>query len=95
VWYMVPYVWAAIAALAVPACAAAAVPRSFGIALLAGWIGGGAAIIPLSYPLDGEIGGVSNDYIAGFGVPLLALLAVTVLFARADPKANMEVPPTA
>jgi Caspase domain len=93
-WYMLPFAWAAIAALAMPACAAAAVPRSFSIALLTSWIGGGGAIITMSYPLDGYWG-ISNGHIIRFGILLLALLTVTVLLARAGPKATIEVPPAA
>ena len=36
--------WVTAMAVLVPATAAVAVPRSFGGALLAGWIGGGAAL---------------------------------------------------
>jgi hypothetical protein len=89
--YVWPYVWATIAALAVPACAAAAMPRRFGAALLVGWLGGGAAIIGPGRWLDHELG--VHGYLLFFGVTLLALLAATVLFARAGPRSNAEGPP--
>lgn len=92
--YLWPSVWATGAALVLPACAAAAVPRRFGAALLAGWLGGAAAVIDLSYWLDSAlIQGAGNDQLVFFGVTLLALLAVTVLFARAAPRSNVEGPP--
>ncbi len=42
-WLVVSSIWATAMALVVPACASVAVPRRFGVALLAGWIGGCAA----------------------------------------------------
>lgn len=89
--YVWPTVWATIAALVVPACAAAAVPRRFGAALLAGWLGGGAAIIGPGLWLDRELG--VNSYFLFFGVALAALLAGTVLFARTSPRPGVEGPP--
>ncbi len=91
--YVWPSVWATIAAVVVPTCAAAAVPRRFGAALLVGWLGGGAAIIGPGLWLDSELG--VNGFILFFGVTLVALLAVTVLFARAGPRPNVEGPPAA
>jgi hypothetical protein len=94
--YMWPTIWATVAALVVPACAAAAVPHRFGAALLAGWLGGGVSISGLSYWLDNVLtGGYGNRPLLFFGVTLLALLAVTVLFARAGPRSNVEGLPAA
>jgi hypothetical protein len=94
--YAWPSVWAAGAALVVPLCAAAAVPRRFGAALLAGWLGGAAAIIDLSYGLDNAlIQGAGNGQLVFFGVTLLALLAVTILLARGAPRSNSGGPPAA
>jgi len=91
--YVWPSVWATIAALVVPACAAAAMPRPFGAALLVGWLGGGAAIIGPSLWLDNELG--VHGYILFFGVTLVALLAVTVLFIRGGPRSGVGRPPAA
>jgi hypothetical protein len=79
-----------VIALVVPACAAVAMPRRFGVALLAGWIGGGAALFGFHYAwtrnqYDGKTGSIP---IIIFGLTLLALLAVTVLFARAAPRSQ-------
>jgi hypothetical protein len=84
-------VWATIAALVVPACAAAAMPRRFGAALLVGWLGGGAAIIGPGLWLDHVLG--VNGNILFFGITLVALLAATVLFARVGPRSGVERPP--
>jgi hypothetical protein len=89
--YVWPSVWATIAALVVPTCAAAAMPRRFGAALLIGWLGGGAAIIGPGLWLDNELG--VNGNLLFFGVTLLALLVATVLFARAGSRSNVEGPP--
>jgi hypothetical protein len=90
-WLLVSSVWVTVMALVVPACAAVAVPRRFGVALLAGWIGGGAAIFRFHYlwtreQYDGKTGSVP---IIIFGLTLLALSAVTVLFARAGPRSQV------
>jgi hypothetical protein len=85
-WYVGPAVWATLMALIVPTCAVLTVPRRFGISLLAGWIGAGAAICGFSYLWDrNENGGSGTKPIIAFGITLLALLVVTVLFARAAP----------
>ena len=62
-------------AFLVPAAAAIVQPREFGVALLAGWIGSGVALV-VYYT------GVGNSL---FGLTLLALLAVIIPFARAAP----------
>ena len=91
--YLVPSVWATIAALVVPACAAAAVPRRFAAALLAGWLGGGAAMIASSYSLESVLG--VNGFVLLFGITLLALLAATIPFVRVGREADPEGPPAA
>jgi hypothetical protein len=76
-------------ALVVPACVAVAVRRQFGAALLAGWIGGAAALLP----------SLSTDYesvgIAVFGSTLLALLLVVIPFARASSTSQGRARPRA
>lgn len=68
-------IWATAMAFLVPAAAAIVQPREFGVALLAGWIGSGVALV-VYYT------GVGNSL---FGLTLLALLAVIIPFARAAP----------
>ena len=91
-WLVASSIWATVMALVVPVCAAVAVPRQFGVALLAGWIGGGGAFFVFHYlwvrnQYDGQTG--SNPIIT-FGCTLLALLVVTVLFARTGPRSRVE-----
>jgi hypothetical protein len=87
-----PSIWATAMALAVPTSAVLAVPRRFGVALLAGWIGGGAAFVYFHFQwITNEWGGdLDNTPIITFGFTLLALLVVTVLLARADPASRVE-----
>ena len=86
-WLVVSSIWATVMALVVPACAAGAVPRRFGVALLAGWIGGGAALFRFHYVWASEQygGQICTIPIIMFGLTLVALLGVAVLFARAGP----------
>jgi hypothetical protein len=49
--FLASSIWLTVMALVVPACAAVAVSRQFGVALLAGWIAGGAALALFSYDL--------------------------------------------
>jgi hypothetical protein len=81
-WMEVPSVWATCMALAVPACAAVAVPRSFSVALLAGWLGGAAAFPWVSYVLDHSSTG--NGPTGVFMTTLCALLVATVVLAWAN-----------
>jgi hypothetical protein len=79
----VPLIWATAMAFVVPASAAVAVPRRFGVALLAGWIGGSASLLGLN---------------TGIGAVLLictwlALVLVIIPFARAAPTSQVERPP--
>ena len=87
-----PSIWATVMALVVPACAAVAVPRRFGVALLAGWIAGAAAFFRFHYLWDRyqEGGNIGSNPIITFGLTLLALLVVTILFARAAPRSQVE-----
>jgi hypothetical protein len=91
-WFVVPSIWATVTALVVPACVAVAVPRRFGVALLAGWIAGAAAFFRFGYLWDRyqEGGHIGTSSIIAFGFALLALLIVTVLFARAAPLSQVE-----
>jgi caspase domain-containing protein len=68
---LAPLIWAAAVALVIPAAAVAALPRQFGVALLAGWICDGASMVAF---YTGFPGGV-------FGFTLLALVALIVPFA--------------
>jgi hypothetical protein len=69
---LVPLIWSSAMTLAVPAAAAVAVPRRFGVALLAGWIGCGASVLVF----------YSGFQASPFGYTLLALLLVIIPFAR-------------
>jgi hypothetical protein len=91
-WYVVPSIWMTVMAFVVPASAAVAVPRRFGIALLAGWIGGAAALFSFDYLWDRyqESGTIDTNPIIAFGFTLLALVVVAVLFARAAPSSQVE-----
>ena len=91
-WYAVPSAWVTVLALVVPACAAVAVPRRFGVALLAGWIAGGADLFGVLYVWDRykENYGTGTTAIITFGFTLLALVAATVLFVRAAPGPEAE-----
>jgi hypothetical protein len=91
-WYVVPSIWMTVMAFVVPACAAVAVPRRFGIALLAGWIGGAAALFSFDYLWDRyqESGTIDTSPIIAFGFTLLALVVMAVLFARAAPSSQVE-----
>jgi hypothetical protein len=89
-WFVVPSIWATVTALVVPACAAVAVPRRFGVALLAGWIAGAAALFRFFYLWDRyqENGNIGSNAIIAFGFTLLALLIVSVLIAA--PRSQVE-----
>ncbi len=90
-WYVFPSAWATLVALIVPTCAAVAVPRRFGVAVLAGWIGVGAALAGFNLLWDRDrIGGSASKPITVFGVTLLVLLVVTIQFARAAPPSQLE-----
>jgi hypothetical protein len=91
--FLASSIWMTIMALVVPACAAVAVPRQLGVALLAGWILGGGALYLFSYYLldsqrsyaaqgSGSVSPSLGPTIV-FGLTLLALLAVAVPLARA------------
>jgi hypothetical protein len=89
-WLPLTTAWATVLAAVVPACAAAAQPRRFGVGLLLGWIAGGAALFGYYFAFltnlivdsDWDIGRIP---ITIFGLSLLALLIVAVPFARAAP----------
>ena len=69
---LVPLIWAAVMALVIPAAAAVALPRQFGVALLAGWICDGASLAAFYTGLPGGV----------FGFTLLALMVLIIPFAR-------------
>ncbi|HEY9377182.1 MAG TPA: TIR domain-containing protein [Jiangellaceae bacterium] len=79
--FWLPLAILTIMALVVPVSAALAIPRRFGVALLAGWIVAAASIFVF-------YGVVAYWDIAGslvvFGMTLLALGAVAIPFARSD-----------
>lgn len=81
-WFLAPPVWATILALAIPACAATAVPRRFGASLLAGWISGGAALFFYYHVFNEQARVDASTPINVFGLTLLGLLIATVLLAR-------------
>jgi hypothetical protein len=68
---LAPLIWAAAMALVIPAAAALALPRQFGIALLAGWICDGASMVAFYTGLPGGV----------FGFTLLALVLLIIPFA--------------
>ena len=72
---LVPLIWVAAMALVVPAAAAAALPRQFGAALLAGWICSGVALVVFLIGLPGGV----------FGFTLLAFAVLIIPLARAIP----------
>jgi hypothetical protein len=89
-YWIVPSVWLTVVALVVPAVAAVATPRRFGAFLLAGWVGGAAALVVAYLSFADEK--LSNDGLdigrtplVLFGSTLVALLVVAVLEARAEP----------
>ena len=91
-WYVMSSIWMTVMALVVPVCSAVAVPRWFGVALLAGWIGGAAAFLRFHYLWDRyrENGNVGSHPIITFGFTLVALLVVTVLLARTAPRPQVD-----
>jgi hypothetical protein len=86
--HQVALIWAIAMALVVPACAAVAVRRQFGVALLGAWIGAAGALWP-SFQTD-YMGGVG---VALFGYTLPALLLVIIPFARTSPTSRVERTP--
>jgi hypothetical protein len=89
-YWIAPSVWLTVVALVVPAVAAVATPRRFGAFLLAGWVGGAAALFVayLSFAdekLSNDGFDIGRTPILLFGVTLVALLVVAVLEARAEP----------
>ena len=89
-YWIAPSVWLSVVALVVPAVAAVATPRRFGAFLLAGWVGGAAALFAAYLAFADEK--LNNDGldigltpILLFGSTLVALLVVAVLEARAEP----------
>jgi hypothetical protein len=79
----VPQIWATAMAFVVPASAAVAAPRRFGVALLAGWIGGSASISGFNIGVGAAL----------FICTWLALLLVIIPFARAAPTSPVERTP--
>jgi hypothetical protein len=75
-----PLILAAAITLVVPAAAALALPRQFGVALLAGWIGGGASVAAFYTGLPGGV----------FGTTILAFVVLIIPFARAAQPSGVE-----
>jgi len=71
-------VWGTAMAVLVPTAAAIILPRQFGVALLAGWIG---TVVAGMVFYTGVVHSLT-------GLTLLALLAVIIPFARAAPPAR-------
>jgi hypothetical protein len=93
-WGEIPWFCASGMALVVPAVAALTVPRRLAVALLTGWIGGGAAVFLYSYlyVTDKVDDGYTDDRVAliAFGCTLLALLVTTIWYARVPADARPE-----
>jgi len=96
-WTVAPLVWAGLLALAVPALAAATVPRRFTASVLAGWAAGGVALcIALLLLLDrrsretGADLGSELALTAMAGLTMLALLVVAAVVARAGSVSEAE-----
>jgi Caspase domain len=85
----VPSIAVTVLALAMPAWAAAAVPRRLGAALLVGWIWVGAAFSVFCGLFFGSVQG-SLGPINGFVFALLALSAVAVPFAKGRVMASKQ-----
>jgi hypothetical protein len=82
---LAPLVWSSTMALVVPVCAALAVPRRFGAALLAGWTWCALAILAYSTGFQ-----TFTMPTLVFGLTVLTLAAVIVPFARAAPSPQTE-----
>ena len=80
---LLPLIWTSTMALVLPLIAAAARPRLFGVALLAGWIGCGVNVVAFNTGFETS---------SVFGYTLLALLVVTIPFARAAPPPSRATP---
>jgi caspase domain-containing protein len=80
---LAPLIWASTMALVLPATAATVRPRLFGVALLGGWIGCGAAVVAFNTGFETS---------SVFGYTLLALLIVNIPFARAAPPLSPATP---
>jgi len=86
-WTVVPVAWMTLLALVVPVCVAVAVPRRFAVALLAGWVGGAAAVSVYYFAavvkeLNKNGYDLGRGVIITFGATLLALVVVAVLLDR-------------
>jgi uncharacterized membrane protein len=75
---VVPLIWITIMALLIPIIAAMARPRSFGVALLAGWI----------FPGLSEVAFLTGFRTSVFGYTLIALAVLLVPLARTAPPAS-------
>jgi hypothetical protein len=95
-WYVTEFVWAAAAALAVPAWAASAVDRRFGASLLAGWAAGSIGTATFHLLLldklrdQGDSFAVGSGPLIAFWLAVLALLVAAVLLGRAAPATDAE-----
>jgi hypothetical protein len=88
--YRVGVIWVAAMAFVVPACAAVVVPRRFGVALVAGWIGFGASLFIAEFFVEFADQAMGRGPLVVFGCVLLALLLVMIPFARAAPTSEGE-----
>jgi hypothetical protein len=80
---MLPLIWTSTMALVLPAIAATARPRSFGVALLGGWIGCGVNVVAFNTGFETS---------SVFGYTLLALLAMIIPFARTAAPPSQAAP---
>jgi hypothetical protein len=83
---------ATVIALVVPACAALAVPRRFGVFLLAGWITAGATFSLLNFAFL-ERQSLDTTTIIIFGFTLIGLAVIAGYLDRAEP-ARISPPTT-
>jgi hypothetical protein len=86
-WLAAPSVWTGVAALVLLGFASVAIPRRFGVAALAGWLGGSVALLGHYAALD-QYHEADTGPTDLFGLLSLGLLVATVFFARAAPSSD-------
>jgi Caspase domain len=84
--------WPAAVALVLPAFAVLAEPRRFGVAVLGGWAASGTALFFMENRLLNR--GDTGPQLAAFGLTLIALLFMTILFARGGRRADGRPSPS-
>jgi len=80
--YRVALVWGTALVVVVPTAATIATPRRFGVALLAGWIWGAAALVVLHYFfIEDELTFPDTSFMLVFAGTLCALVLMVIPFA--------------